>query len=288
MTRFEVGLKWMMERASVWQPIDVLPDGRFAIRGVLPGQYAIEAQPEGGYKSPSPEYASVPVTVAGEDISGLALTTERGATIRGRIVVEPSETSSIKPGTTPAPQIMVTMADRLTGFPGRVPVVSRDGSFEIQGVNGPALIRMRPQAGWFLKAVTLAGKDVTDVPLNATRNQEIAGVEVVVSQRQANVTGTAVDERGKPVDDYFVVAFPEDPESWTPHSLRIATSRASRMGEFSVGGLPGGRYLVAAVEYLDEGEERIPQLLDRLTTQAARVTLVDGESKEVSLRLIER
>ena len=46
-----------------------------------------------------------------------------------------------------------------------------------------------------------------------------------------------------------------------------------------------GRYLATAVEYLAVGEERDPELLDRLQRSATRATLGEGESKTLSLTL---
>jgi hypothetical protein len=43
---------------------------------------------------------------------------------------------------------------------------------------------------------------------------------------------------------------------------------------FNVGGLPAGRYMAIALDRLQAGEERDPELLDRIRDSAARLTLV--------------
>ena len=79
--------------------------------------------------------------------------------------------------------------------------------------------------------------------------------------------------------------FPAEHELWTPESRLVAAGRSDQHGQFTIIGLPPGRYLAAAVEYLELGEERNPELLDRLTVRATQVTLQEGESKRLNLAL---
>jgi hypothetical protein len=85
--------------------------------------------------------------------------------------------------------------------------------------------------------------------------------------------------------DCVVVLFPEDEAQWTPFSRFIATARPDQDGRFAVTGLPPGRYLVAALEYLQTGEERNPEILATLRAGAMSFALSDGESRTVSLRV---
>ena len=45
-----------------------------------------------------------------------------------------------------------------------------DGRFELTA-SSRGLVRMRPGVGWYLKAVMLDGRDVTDVPLSVPDGQ---------------------------------------------------------------------------------------------------------------------
>ena len=64
------------------------------------------------------------------------------------------------------------------------------------------------------------------------------------------------------------------------------------MAHFAVGGLPAGDYFVAAVSRLqgtrDGGEWQNPDVLLQLEARAERLTLSEGQSRMVTLRLIER
>jgi hypothetical protein len=132
--------------------------------------------------------------------------------------------------------------------------------------------------------VTLDGKDVTDTPIDFDRTPEISGFEIVMTQKRAEVAGDVSDATG-PVSDYVAVVFPQNRQQWAPQSRYIATGRPDQKGQFQVRGLPPGAYLVSAVEYLEPGEERDPEVLRRLADAATAVTVADGEAKRVSLRL---
>jgi hypothetical protein len=52
--------------------------------------------------------------------------------------------------------------------------------------------------------------------------------------------------------------------------------------------MPPGTYLVAALDYLDEGEWQDPEFLERLRESASRATIREGETKTVNLQLQSR
>ena len=87
--------------------------------------------------------------------------------------------------------------------------------------------------------------------------------------------------------DYVAVIFAEDSEHWGFQSRQIAIGRPDQQGGFVVKSLPSGSYLAAAVPYIEEGEERNPETLERLRSVATAFTLADGERKDLSLKLTE-
>ena len=54
---------------------------------------------------------------------------------------------------------------------------------------------------------------------------------------------------------------------------RIGAGRPDQQGRFTIAGLPPGDYLAAAVEYLEAGAERDPDLLAKLLEKATSLTL---------------
>ena len=50
-------------------------------------------------------------------------------------------------------------------------------------------------------------------------------------------------------------------------------------------GLPPGRYLAVALEYLEQGSEMDPDLLEQLRSKATDFTLREGETHQLDLKL---
>ena len=84
-----------------------------------------------------------------------------------------------------------------------------------------------------------------------------------------------------------MVIFTEDRQQWTPQSRFIAAGRPDHNGQFRISGLPPGRYLAIAVDHLEAEGERDPELLARLKDRATQLILGEGESKTISLGLIQ-
>ena len=161
-----------------------------------------------------------------------------------------------------------------------------DWTFEIPALTGSGVIRAELPRGWFLKAVRLDGKDVTDTVLGFETYQG-KNVEVLVTQTTTEINGRVTDASGRDVSNYVAVAFAEDQQRWTPLTRGIATARPDQQGRFSIRGLPPGRYFVAAVDYLQTGRERDPNVLGQLRATATSVTLAEGATQNVTLGLVK-
>jgi hypothetical protein len=164
-----------------------------------------------------------------------------------------------------------------------------DWSVDVADLAGTGQLRLRnPVGGWYLKAVTLEGKDITDDPLEFTGNRAFNDVQIVLTRKRSELSGVAVDARNEPATDYAAVLFAEERSEWTAQSRFIGVGRPDQQGHFRISGMPPGRYLAVAIDSLVNGEERDPDLLDRLQAVATRVTLADGESQSISLKVTAR
>ena len=262
---------------------DDLSDGRFTFGDIRPGEYVIaqpvQAPPSRELQappSPEEEYGSLPVTVSGENISDLVLTTARAGTIGGRVVFDT--------GAPPRGEKPADFAVSATGagiFFYASSDLRDDWSFTIEGITSPSKVE---PAGWWgdwgLKEATLAGVEVTDTPLSSA-----ADLQLVMTRKVTNVAGVVVDERGAAVIGCRVAIFAEDSKYWTPGSRFVTVPRTDQQGRFRIGGLPPGRYLAAAVEDVRGRDASDPDSLLRLKTNAARLTLSEGESKTLNLTL---
>jgi hypothetical protein len=267
-------------------------NGTFSIRNVFPGEYSLNVADRDAEKPEANEFASVRLTVTGEDISGLVVMTSKGGSARGRVTFDAGIPGDIRPGAirltaTPALSAAIAAPDFVGLARQGDPTWQDDWTFSIAGLNSHRLLRVDSgnSSGWFVKAVMLDGRDVTDIPLDFDDGREVKGLEIIVTRKRSGVSGDVRDSRGQLASRYAVVLFPDDDRRWTPDSRFISSGRADQNGRFRIDGMPDGEYLVAAVEFLESGEERDPELLRQLRSRATRVTLGEGETRTISLRL---
>jgi hypothetical protein len=257
------------------------PDGSFSIAGLLPGTYLLEAHSMmGGH-----EFASKEVAVEGADVSGVTLTLSKGATARGRITFD---TASPPPDLRPSQVFVMAIADREIehDMGGGPPVVHDDWTFETPGLSGRGVIAAESMGDWHMKRVRREGTDVTDTPLDFSA--DIDGLDIELTKQSTTVSGGVTDDHNDIVLDATVVVFPDEPAKWGSRSRFIGSARPDQKGRFMISGLPPGRYIAIAVEYLEPGEERDPDLLEKWRPRGTGFTLSEGESHAVDLKLAAR
>ncbi len=232
------------------------------------------------------ESGSTPLTVAGEDVSGILVTTSKGGNATGHIAFDgprPASLTSIR--------IMSMAVDGDgPGLGGGAATAKEDGSFELKGLSGLRLIRLgNAPPGWTLKSVKLNGTDITDVGTEFKPGETTSGLEVELTNKSTSVNGSATASDGSLLKDYTVVIFSETPEHWRlPMTRWVTGTRPDQDGRFKVQNLPAGNYLAIAVDYLPQGEWGDPELLDRLKSKAKRFTLGDGATETLDLKLTRR
>ena len=225
----------------------------------------------------------MPITIAGRDVTGLAIVTSPTATVSGRVVFD----GGAPPGFQPSAMMVVGMADSpmgmMFGGQGRV---RDDWTFELKGLVGRRTIRpVSTPPNWSLKSVMLDDQDVTDAPMDFKPGDRVTGLEITLSQQMPSISGTVRGERDQPAPDYVVVAFSPDTQKWGHQSRYVRSARPDQSGKFVLNGLPPADYLLIALDYLEPGEEGDPEVLEKLRRGATTVTLADGETKTVSLKL---
>jgi hypothetical protein len=268
----------------------VAPDGSFNVTNVPPGEHIIDIRPQPRGPNTPIEFASLPVTVANEDISGLRITTGGGATARGRVIFEGSapRTGGFGPLTVFAqssdPQQFMG-AVMMGGPTMNNGTVGDDGSFILDGISGSVLFRAATPPAWTLKSVTIDGEDVTDVPLDTNGVRTIPDVRVVLTDRLTEIAGGVTNDRGNAVKEFVVIILPEEMKTGSAAMRYIRTVRPDQDGRFRVRGLPPGAYLVAASASLEQGQEWDPEVQARLRDVARRMSLTEGQSVALDLRL---
>jgi Carboxypeptidase regulatory-like domain len=279
-------------------------DGTFVFNGLPPGDYTLQVRKvetitstDGGNTmvfrtsmagggSGEQESGSLPVTLAGEDVSNLMITTARPISATGRIVFEggtPPSLSSVRITSMPA-----DMEGPVMGV-GAPPSVKDDGTFELKALPGQRMIRAFAGPGWTLKSVKVNGADVTDTGVEFKAGEALSGLEIELTSTVTAITGGVTAGNGSPLKDYTVVVFSESPDLWRlPMTRWVTGTRPDQDGRFKVQNLPAGRYYVAAVDYIPQGEWADPDLLERLKSQAKRMTLTEGSAESLDLKLVEK
>jgi hypothetical protein len=275
-------------------------DGSFMLSNVAPGTYTLMASSGGPALRTGGgeiEIGTLPITVAGDDVTGMTVVTGRGATISGAVVAAQGSSAALTKSNlqVTAP----TVGAGLGGFPGLGggpgPFggrnVGEDGTFTLTNLFGSRLLRLNglPQE-WMLESVIVDGRDVTDRPVEFAPNSDMTGARIVVTDRVTEVSGSVTAPDGKSGSrDFTVIVFPDEEARWTAPSRFVRSGRPDQQGLFKIRALPPhDRYLAVALDYLEQGEETDSELLASLKGQATAFRLRPGDTATLSLRLVAR
>jgi hypothetical protein len=263
----------------------VKPDGTFTVGNLAPGEYMVQAMTPGVLGDMS-EFAFAQVTVAGDDVTGVQLVGMKSITASGRILVDPALAKSLP---APAIRLMATPAhpeDNMLGGMG-TGKVSDDYTFEVKTRPGHSLIRtVSLPPGWSLRSVRQHGTDITDTGIEFRPGEDVSGIEIELTNQPTEISGVVSNARSEPVKDYTVVVFAKDAQRWGFMSRFFQTGRPDQDGRYKVKGLPAGQYYAVAVDYVEPGEATDPEFLERIKTSAASLSLNDGETKTLDLRVV--
>jgi protocatechuate 3,4-dioxygenase beta subunit len=278
-------------------------NGNFTISNAAPGDYTLQsrsmtfvtsgggdnmvftARIGGGVDGAEAEVGTLPVTVNGEDLSGVIILTSKGASASGHLTFE----GGAKPDAVTNIRVAANSIDNdgPGGTFGGTGNVKADGSFELRGLSGIRLLRPgNLPSGWILKSVKANGTDVTDTGMEFKGAEAVTGVEIVLTSKLTEINGDVKGPGSQPAKDYTLVAFSDEPQRWTvPNSRYIAATRPDQDGRFQIRNLPAGGYYAIAVDYLAQGEWNDPEVLDRLKSKATKFSLDEGEKKTLDLKI---
>ena len=267
-------------------------DGSFTIANVAPGSYLLNARSGGRggrggrgvtIDATALEIGSLPLTVGDSDVTGVTISMTRGASIAGTVVTEGTSQITLA-------NLRVT-ARQIRDAPGQsfnASGVSANGAFQLSTLTGTVALRVENvPSQWMVKSIVVGPTDVTDGAFELRGTEQLTNARIVLTDRVSELNGT-VAVRNQEAKDSSVVVFAADAALWTFPTRLVRMARTDAQGHFTLRGLPGGTYLVAAVDYLEEGEWQDPEFLERLREPATRVSVRDGETKTVGLQLLAR
>jgi hypothetical protein len=264
----------------------VAADGTWRIRDVPPGEYQLTASSSNNRTRPS-ETAAITLVVQGADVDGIALVSDPGGTLLGRVVTDDG-------GPLPAGRAPLSIYGQ-TVVPGRRGsltligddngVVGPDGAFTVKGLTGPNMLQVRGlPSGWAVRRIEVVDKDYVDGPIEITNGRQIDGARIVLSRQFPTVHGRIVDDKGAPAEG-TVLLFPSDPPKWLQAAGTLRTARPDQSGGFRLDTVRPGDYLAVALEYVEQWQVNDPEFLEELRDSATKVRLVEGQNQELTLRV---
>ena len=280
-------------RGSLWRGVSRSADGRFSVRNLPPGDYTVGVRSGGPdqLQDRAPlEIGYTPVTVSSADIEDLVVAMKRTVDVPGRFVIDDTDVPFPKPYGDGL-MLMARLADE--HLPGQGSHVSatagEDLAFQLKGIFGKRRFSAaNVPAGWYLKAVRYAGKDVTDegVELKAETTPET--FEVVLSHRGPTIAGRITDALGNPVARASIYILPANVTHRSPFESPVYETQSAA---YRVGPTRPGDYIVVALDprspYIYPGDH---QRLQELAKSGERISLGDNEDRILDLTaiLIER
>ncbi len=264
-------------------------DGSFVIRDVSPGSYTILASVDG---SAVPLMAKQSLQVGSNNVEGLRLIPQPGASIRGRLRLETrGGVSAFDPA-----QIFLTLqpmdgdGDDMAAAGGRfsnLVHVAFDGSFEWKDVPpGEYYVQMMRESDatgdWFLKSIVAGGRDLRDSGLAV--NGGSVTLDLIASNNGGTVNGVASDSKGVTVANAVIVAVPE--ARLRKRLDRYRKTISDQSGRFTLRGVPPGDYTLFAWESVDDDAYYNPDFLKSYEGQGIALRVGDGERKTLQLNVI--
>ncbi len=243
--------------------------GEFSIP-LAPGDYVLTARGAG-------VMATQPVSVDDSDVSGIQLTLEAGAQIRGRVVFDgtAAHRSDVIVSAIP-PNDELRLAPQMSSA-----TVSSSGTFTLSHLIGPREIRVaRMPLGWTVKSITSGGRSIADVPIDLKTGDDLHDVAIVLTDQYTELSGTVLDDREQPVAAVSVIVFAEDRRQL---SRRAQWVRPDTTGHFVIRGLPPGDYLAVAAAEVDDIRWQTAEYLEPLRSQATLVRLTPGVNATIQL-----
>jgi uncharacterized protein (DUF2141 family) len=290
--RFEGARLTAVNTATAWIPMPGITQfdtytfdrtGKFMFSNLAPGRYQVTATSREDPSGPDTEFwAMTDIQVGADDLTDVKLTLQRGSTLSGEIVVDPT-----KPRATTSGTVFLQPLDAgRRAFPamGRL---GDAGQFTIAGIiPGRYALRFTLlPPGVFISSMRVAGRDATDQAIDVGPSEDVREVKVRMTDVGSAIVGRLLDASGQPTPDYLVVVFPVDEKYWLSGTRRIRTTRPGSDGQYVFRSLPPGEYRLAALTDAEPDEWSAPSFLRKIGPSSVAVTIAEGETKTLDVRI---
>jgi protocatechuate 3,4-dioxygenase beta subunit len=278
------------------------PDGTFEFRSIVPGTYVVQlAQVNSINGNPAADLTGrIEVTVGDSDIDNLLLPLVPHPEITGTVTLEDGDLAVLIKPAQNVPSIAVA-GNAVRPQPGRLTLIlnqtesgpgsqanaqlKEDGTFRFSavGLSKYALNFASLPQGTYLKSARFGGQDVTKALIDTTSGTG-GTLDLVLSSKSAEVTGSVQNEKGEAAAGVMVTLWPKNPD---PSSIGgVRPTLTDQTGGFQFKDLAPGDYYVAAWEDLDRGLMAGPEFLNHFTSEASAVTLSESSHESRDLKVM--
>lgn len=266
--------EWQMYGRSIGSNIDA--KGNFEIRGVIPGEYIIQAIERG---TDGKNYLALKaIDVHESDVDNIVLELNPPSEVRGRLIIE----GGVQPRAID-PQInLESMDSSMWGSGGSV---KSDGSFVILNVT-PARYDIRvfglPE-DYYVKSALVGSKDVLESGLDF-RSGVSGALEVVVSTNGGQIEGVVLNSEEQASSAARVVLVPDEPRRSQSRFYKDALT--DQYGRFTIKGIVPGGYKLFAWEDVEEGAYESSEFLKPFEALGEVKSIREGSRESAQLKLI--
>jgi len=257
---------------------------------------SLDAAPAGtslmikNFRGRVPAFSGRTPLAVGRDEDAVIVRLRPAATISGRLTIEQSST-------TPSPSNTSSIVLRLDPADGN-PALGRPMSnqsaaasppdFTIPDVLPGRYFLRTTSTGWLVKSISWQGRDYTDAPLDAAATQDIAGVQVTVTDAAPVLSGLVRDAQGAISSGAAVIVFPTDQTLWTNFGtapLRVKQIASGSDGTYRATTLPAGEYYAIALDAAEGARWLESDFFAAASRVAARVSLKWGQPSTADLAI---
>lgn len=235
------------------------------------------------------------VDVGDRDVTGVSVAMQRGVTISGRGAWDGAPAGGAflqQEGVPFGIRLQVEPANGDPSLAAPTPYhtgASGPGVFAFEGLL-PGQFFLRGTLQPRVKSVVWNGRDMTHQPFDTTQGRDFSDVVVTFTDKAIALAGAVLDDRGRPVPDAMVIAFPVEREQWTNYGFnppRMRAAPTASNGTYRHANLPPGEYFVAAIRVEPGDDWRRAVFLEAASRVASRVTLDWGDAKTMDLKLVQ-
>lgn len=162
----------------------------------------------------------------------------------------------------------------------------KEGVFEVTGVS-PGRYRatlMGLPEGHYVKSVTVANQEAPNQVVDFSAGA--APLEIVLSDKAAQVTGTVQDAEGKPQAGVTIVLMSADSAKREGFDA-YRTAQSDQTGSFSLKNIPPGEWVAYAFADAEDGAYQDPDWLKKYESSGSRLALKESGSEALVLKVLQ-